>query len=247
MGVIITDGSAASSGTGGNYLTVVELKAAKDTKGETISVGDYTDAELDEMIDRYEELVEMWTNDRFYSFTATYVFDGTGHRYQFFPPSVPYKLLTVTSVKDVDFDGTELTSYTESSDFVNHSHFLELNVQVDFRRIIGTKGVWPLGQQNVQVVGTWGHASTPKPIKELVKRLCMEEISPGSSGWVAGGIRLQEWDDYKVEYANYNLGDKTITGWVQADKIVEKYLNRSAFLAGMYIAGGEFHNCTLLG
>lgn len=224
----------------GNYLTLSELKAAKDYQGNTIDTSSYTDDELNAMIDEAEELVESICNDKFYSFTSTEYFDGSGNSYLFFPPTVMYNLLSVTSVKNVDFDLTTITTYDESDDFKNWGHYLEINADSsDVRRMTGSTGVWPAGEHNIEVIGTWGWSSTPKNISKAVKLLCMEEIQAGSTGMYPIRIRRKEWEDYTVEFQTRKDDEDSVTGWPKVDRLLSYYINRADFLTMGVFSGKD--------
>lgn len=211
-----------------NYLTVAALQASKDKDGTVIDTSSYTDAELLTKIQEIEEMVERITNDRFYSFDATYYFDGNGKTMLFFAPEVPYKLLSVTSVKDIDVDGDVIETMTENDDYVAYGHNLEVVLawpEDSPRRGTFRGGIWPKGQNNIQVVGSWGWSSTPKEIIRAVTLLCQERVVPGSTGMKKTGIESIAWDDYSVKMGSAAPDSGVLTGFDEVDRILERYMN----------------------
>lgn len=219
----------------GNYLTVAQFQAAKDKNGDTIDTSSYTDAELEVIISEAEELIERICHDQFYSSTDTYYFDGSGTNYLFMAPQVMYALLTPTTVTDVDFEDDLVTTYDLDEDYKNWGHFLEINADsTDVRRMVGSTGVWPVGEHNIKVVGTWGHTTTPVNITKATRLLCMEEVVPESTGMLGAGIRRKEWQDFEVEFADVDESVQ-MTGWDKVDRILGFFINHADLLTfGIY-------------
>jgi hypothetical protein len=141
------------------YVDVAHLKAMK-VDGVTIDLSDYSDNEIGDKIDVAEEIVDRITGDLFNGVLKTEALDGSGLSRQFFIPEVIRKLLEITTVKDLDLDGTILQTYVENTDFKRYDYYLESNLSVDqnVRRVVGSGGMWPRGQKNIEIVGYWGYA-----------------------------------------------------------------------------------------
>ena len=101
----------------GNYATVSDVQAFK-IDGSVIDLTSYTNDEIEAEIGFAENLIEEICEDVFYSKTQTLTFDGTGNVKLFFFPKVKIRLLTVTSLKELDLDGTTvLDTFDENIDF----------------------------------------------------------------------------------------------------------------------------------
>lgn len=212
----------------GNYIDTEYLNCYKLPGGIAPDLSAYTETEINSLITKYEELVETYTNDIFYSKTATYYFDGSGKYFLYFWPTVSYKLITITSVQDVNEDDSQvIQTYVENTDFKKYTYHIELFEYFDSVRTSIFRGDgWPRGQKNIKVVGTWGLATTPTEIKEAVALLVLKEIDPqGVNLTSMNGIKRAEWDDFEIEFTTYS-GNTNInsTGYLEIDRILNKYI-----------------------
>jgi hypothetical protein len=214
----------------GNYATASDVTSYK-IDGSTVDLSAYTTAEIDTVITRTEEYIEYVTNDVFYSKTATFKFDGNGQNKLFFVPVTPLKLLTITSVKDLDFDGsTVIQTFVENTDYKKYDFFIETHRRYpnnDVRRGIGRGGNWPRGQKNIEVVGTWGHSATPEDIKWCTTVLTIERLKPGTSKLTSRDVKQVNWSDYTVTFAGTS-DEGNLTGFIDVDRILSKYVNVSS-------------------
>lgn len=219
-----------------NYTTVNDVKAYKVNGVVALASGLYTDNEIQDAIDLTESLIEKITGDVFYSLTATYLFDGSGEITQYFPPDIPYKLLTVSTVKELDFDQTTvLHTYTENYDYVRYAHFLQTSIAYPDdrpRRVFGRGGVFPKGQKNIQVAGTWGYSTTPLPITEATILLTLERLMPGSTKMNRRDAQTVQWDDFRITFRGTGL-DTRLTGFTEIDRLLEGYINYSGLFLGV--------------
>lgn len=214
----------------GNYVTVAEVKTFKYNGTNVVPAGCYSDAELENEIALAEAMIERITNDIFYSKTETNTFDGNGKYALFFAPRIPYKLLTVTSCKDIDINGQVLETFVENDDFVKYPHYLQTAVWESGdrpRRGIFRGGKWPTGQKNIVVAGTWGASTTPIEIKRAALLLTLQALKPGSVGLTTRDIVQASWPDFTVSFrqAGYAAGDQT--GFAEIDRILSRYVNYS--------------------
>jgi len=206
------------------------MKALK-INGDLIDFCDYTDAEIDDEISVAEALIERITGDIFYNKAATLSFDGNGLTRLFFLPEHPYKLLTIVSVKDFDVDGTTLLdTYVEGTDFVVYDYYLETALSFSGespRRRFGTGGVWPKGQKNIAIEGTWGVTSVPAAIKKVAKLLTAESLIKGITSLQAGDAQEIEWEDFTVKFKGGTGSDDhgRATGFYELDRILVNYIN----------------------
>lgn len=213
----------------GNYASVSEVQGFK-IDGVTTDLTAYSSAEIEAEISFAETLIEEICEDVFYSKSATHTFDGTGNVKLFFMPKVKYRLLTATSVKELDLDGTTvLDTFTENVDFKLYPFYVETSRYVEGdspRRRFGTGGVWPTGQNNIQIVGTWGHSAVPAEIKRATILLALERLKPGSTNQTPGDVRSIGWDDFRVSFkASGASNTYSETGLNEVDRILRRYLN----------------------
>ncbi len=213
----------------GNYAANADVTGFK-IDGSTIDLTQYTSGEITTEIAFAEELIEEICEDIFYSKTETNTFDGTGNVKLFFMPKVKYRLLTVTSVRELDLDGTTvLDTLTENVDFKLYPFYVETSRYVEGdspRRRFGTGGVWPTGQNNIQIAGTWGHPAVPAEIKRATILLALERLKPGSTNQTPGDVRSIGWDDFRVSFkASGASNTYSETGLNEVDRILRRYLN----------------------
>jgi len=188
-----------------------------------------TDADIQEAIDIATEIVDWFTNDRFCEFEATYTFDGNCRCFLQFNPKVPYRLVTVDSVTDLS-DNSAITGYE------NTGFGLDLCCGTGECNC-APLDKWPKGCNNIQVVGTWGHADTPARVRKALKLLILRELSSGSGascgaacggGPVPGNVKIIDWGDYKVTYQDTNSTEELLgvsTGDIRIDRLLKPYIN----------------------
>jgi len=214
----------------GNYTTTAAVRAFK-INGAVVDLSAYTNDEIDAEITLAEAAIEAICGDIFYTKAETNLFDGNGLSTLFFQPDPPYPLLSITTCKNLDIDGTTvLDTYVEGDDYVAYDYY----IQVAFgwsddspRRRIGRGGVWPRGQQNIQIVGTWGRASTPAEITRAAILMVLERLKPGSTKMILAGVQKVTWDDFAIEYdAGFKFGQQT--GIPLVDQMLSRYLNFSS-------------------
>ena len=208
----------------GNYIDYEYLTCYKLPGGITADLSAYTEDEVDNLITKYEKLVEVYTNDIFYAKSETNYFDGSGKYYLYLFPVVAYKILTITSVQDMQDDGTTVyKSYTENVDYKKYPHHLELFNSFETRRQSVIRGDgWPKGQLNIKIVATWGTATTPDEIKDVVAQLVLKEVEPQSVNLTnINGVQRVQWDDFEIEFTHQ--AGKNSTGYVEIDRILNRY------------------------
>ena len=158
-----------------DYLALATLKAelgiaSSDTTEDTLLASFLTRAAR--AIDRFCQVDEgAWAAQ-----TLTKVYDWWGHS----RPPAPGggsvltidPLLTVTTLKtDDDGDGVYETTWTAGTDYLLYPNNDVAKTSVQINRSTG-RYAFPTGQQTIQIVGSWGLATTaPAPIVEAVALL----------------------------------------------------------------------------
>ena len=216
----------------GNYASVAEVKAFK-VDGAVIDVSEYTDDEITAAIERTEEYINYVCSDIFYEKTETILFDGNGQHKLFFITTSPYKLLEITTCKEVDIDGsTVLDTFTEGTDFIMYDYYIETARHYPSdspRRGFTRGGKWPRGQKNIQIVGKWGRASVPKDIKYVTILLTLERLKPGCTKQTARDVKQVVWSDFTVTFTGKS-DSANLTGFIEVDRILEKYINTAPMM-----------------
>jgi hypothetical protein len=220
-----------------NYLTVTELKASVGIGGDPIDFTSFTDGQLQEIIDTYEQMVENITGDIFYSKNETIFFDGEGKQTLFFTRKTPYKCLSITSVQEVEDDNESnvLTTYVEGVDYKKREHAISLlRDNWESARKSLFRGEWfPEGERNIKVVATWGNTSCPLEIKKAVRLLCLTDIAPGDVGLNKADLSRASWDDFSVSFRGVDSVSKkfeSLTGYLDIDRILKRYINYSTLM-----------------
>lgn len=217
-----------------HYTNFAQLKAYKGPGGCTLNTDNYSDADLTGIIDLMEAIVESVTGDKFNLETETNLFDGTGSWVLFFAPRIKYRLLTVTSVTEIEEDGTVIDTLVENDDFVAREYWLEALGRSESRiRTRLFKGIkWARGVNNFSVTGTWGRATTPLEITEAVKLLAAEKIQPGFTRMVNVDILQKLWSDYQVMFKDTTSSDNLgkLTGFKEVDRLLEPHINYSCMM-----------------
>ena len=224
----------------GNYVIAADLDAYK-VNGSVIDLTGLNNDDKNAAIALAEAIVESVTDNIFYEQTTTRVFDGSGRDCLYLPPTCPYPIVALTSVTEVDVDGsTVLHTWTEGKDFKVYSHHLELIRSTTFGRArlaVINGGVWPQGQRNIKIAGTWGSAAVPVEITEAVKLLALERLKPGSTQMSPRDIKQHAWPDLSVTFRGGDGAGKD-TGFLEVDRLLLPHVNRARLLIGSAVPNG---------
>jgi len=213
-----------------NYITVAQVKAYK-VNGVAVTLTDYSDAEIEARILLVEERIEAYTRKKFYTETGYKLFDGNGLTQLHFGKRTNLQLLTISSLEELDDEGTSVYTY-ENEDYDAFPYHLVLLQPYDSRRIrvgsaIDFGSGWPKGTNNIKVTGTWGETSTPLAVKEAAALLSLESLIKGSSGLVNSSTVRQKWEDYEVVHgstAGTGATPGNSTGFDYVDRLLEPYM-----------------------
>jgi len=225
-----------------NFLTVSGLKAFRPS-GSTAALDftNWSDNELQTILDEVEEIFEKATQNKFHSLSDTVYVSGEDQSFLFLPQhaSYSYPIISVTSVEEVDLNGTVLTTYTEGTDFKINGHYLYTDVGFpdSVRASVAKNSFWPRGHRNIKVVGTFGMSSTPAVVSRAGYTLAViNSLGLSESGLLKSSDLVKDkekWDDYEVEYQTEGAAVRTsgavpnITGYVEIDRILGRYVNMS--------------------
>jgi len=228
----------------GNYAVKADLEAFV-VNGSVVDLSAYGDDQINDSIDLAEEVIEKFTDDIFYELETTYKFDGKTRTELYFSPKVSYRLLSITSVKEIDTDGTTvLQTYTEGVDFIRRPFVLEAT-KGDAHRprtLVGAGGVWPRGQNNIHIEGTWGHSEIPAAIKRATILLALEDLSPGSTNLQNYDIKQRSWPDLAVTFKGFGQNPHEMgntTGFPTVDRMLRHHINEIRLMVGNALPDGK--------
>lgn len=198
--------------TWGNYITKTDLTNAG------VALGSHSDAEVLEMIQRAEALVEQHTKKVFYAATATKYFDGNGQRVLLFIQRTTSPLISITGntvyIIDPTMSDEVIDSAVLNTDFFlsPEGDYLELcsESEVDPRSPL-SRGTWPRGTRNIKITGSWGIASVPPGIKRAAVLLVAHEVDPNYAGLLTA--QETEWSgDVRTRHVTTAERKAVLTG-----------------------------------
>ena len=210
----------------GNYITEAQVRGF-EVAGDCVVPASVSDAAIAAAIVLAEAMVESICNDIFYVKTETNKFDGNGKMTLFFFPEVPYRCIAVTSCLDYDIDGTLQETFVEGTDFVRYDHYLETSrawAGDRPRRGVFRGGVWPLGQDNIWVEGTWGRSTVPPEITRACLLLAVEDVYPGATKMAPADVSQAVWPDFTVTFRGGESVGKQ-TGFAKVDRLLSRHIN----------------------
>ena len=225
----------------GNYISVEEMRAFK-IDGNIVDLTSYDSIEIETDIGLAESIIEGITGDVFNQRSETNLFDGNGLVRLFFYPIIPYRLLSVTSVKEFDIDSvTVIETFVENDNFKTFDHYLETTFKfADHRARIrsGFSGgiAWPLGQRNIAIEGIWGRNIVPPEIKRAVLLLALERLVPGSTNMTGVDVTQAVWPDFTLTFRIGQIHGQT-TGFGEVDRLLEGQIN----YVSMFLTTPDFH------
>tara|TARA_A100000172_G_C3043042_1_gene111257 strand:- start:2866 stop:3573 length:708 start_codon:yes stop_codon:yes gene_type:complete len=213
----------------GNYAVNADVTGHK-INGKTIDLSQFTSSEITAEIAIVEEIIEGICEDIFHAKTETLYFNGNGRTKIFFFPKTKTRLISVTSVKELDLDGsTVLDTFVANDDYKAYPFYLETSRSFSGdspRRRFGSGGVWPKGQNNIQIVASWGHATTPADIKRATILLTLESLKPGSTQQTPSNIMQTGWNDFQITFkTGGNVVGGHNTGFVEIDRMLMRHYN----------------------
>jgi hypothetical protein len=231
----------------GNYTNATDLRLFRIPKSTAApDFTNWTDDELNAVIDDVEQFIEKTLCDFFYQKSAQTIYaDGTKGSRIHLPQDAryPHKIISITSVDEVDFDRTTvIESYTEGSDYVvDGDYILQADISQPTRNRFrtGRLQLWPQGKRNIRIVGDFGLATVPLNIIKAVSWLSivntLGETKAGFSGsFGEGGASEEHWEDYRVKRGAYSdvirkkIKDvPNITGYTEIDLLLKDFVNYS--------------------
>lgn len=158
-------------------------------------------SQITEWINAVTAFIEKYTGKVFEQVAATTkYFDGNGKRSLIL--SHEDDLISVTSLKVLNEDGTEIASLTEGADKDYLLYPLNSTPKSEIRMTTYCSvGGFYKGNKTISITGTWGNsASVPADVKLAATMMLAEIIRPGKDGG-NGKITSLSLGDYQVAYA----------------------------------------------
>lgn len=228
---------------GGDSFTILSgvdttTPAAAQRYGTAVRVNELvtttkTTTQIETILDETTEFIERVVNDVFRSMPMTLEINGTGNLNLYLTKNgflgTDLKALTVTSItrRDRFTDAFSVGTVVDTEIYQPLEHLVRI-------RSLASDAGWIWGHRNYQVVGTFGWASTPRPIHEASSLLAAERIQPGRLQEL-GAKKREDWADYEYESAQgeVNVNFATLTGYGIVDRILSRYLGGPIRISSM--------------
>lgn len=191
----------------------------------TLDIGSgSSEIERQEVIDRAEQMIEEITRDYFYSKSFVLYFDGNGKDKLFL--GLTPDILTVTEIK---ISGVVLTTawwtYDKNSVYLDPEattgdEYAELLLRLKYERKL-----FPRGNSNIKITGTYGWTSCPVAIKRAAIILCRYENDETLY------TKYDDLESDKLGDMTQNRGSKKfLTGVHEADRLIRNYIRKKPVL-----------------
>jgi len=196
------------------------------TKGDALNflqteTNAYIDAGFATWLSAIETFIEKFTGKEFEQVVAdTRYFDGNGKRVLLMEDD----LISVTSLKVLNLDGTTLTSLTEgdSSDYRLYPYNTTPKYEIRLTSSASV-GAFYSGSKRIEIIGTFGNsASVPADIK-MAAIIMVGAIIKAGKGKSDGDIKSTQLGDYKVDYQAVSGDMKSIAQESGAMAILSNY------------------------
>lgn len=175
-----------------------------------------------------EELVEKILHRPFYSKVLDFRMNGNGKNRIFPPLHAPLLMVTGLYVCEVELDPCWYS-------WDNHSIFLDMCKACPSSGGLGDayllltteapEGYFPRGHNNVRIVGTYGSATVPTPLKQAIVWL-IDTMNDGSFA-LKGGFKSETIGRYSYTAgATGYIKEGVYTGITAVDKILRQYMRQ---------------------
>lgn len=218
------------------YITITDVRDADPTEQD---YPDWTDDQITEMIDRWEDFVDFHTGQFFNEQALTLKLDGEGGRMLHL--SIPIIDLTKLQINDSGQD-EDITSDViiyngrgfPSDDRRNPKIALTAGKRSIFAGSVNPRRIFLRGYRNQLMEGTFGFVepdgSTPLRIQRAILRLVVMEIERGGldpEPTPPGYIVKEVTDGHSITYGTQGGGDvaetASLTGDNKIDQVIADY------------------------
>ena len=220
-----------------SYITIQNVRDS-DPTGDDYS--DYTDAEIQAMIDKWQSFIETQTGNFFEIRNLTLNIDGTGGRILHLPtPIIDLQQLQINK-SGQDEDLTTIIVYNGRGQPQDDRKNPKIALDPDYgdrassiysvNHYRDCKRIFRKGYRNQLVKGNFGYVesddSTPIRIQDALLRLVQREINYGPDGVISPGITDKEvTDGHSISYATKfgSVYTERITGDPVIDRTILDY------------------------
>ena len=214
------------------YIDIATVRVA-DPTGD--GYPDWEDAQIGDMIDRWQEFIETHTGQFFEERELTLLLDGQGGRILHLPiPIIELQQLQVNN-SGVDELLADVVVYNARGfprdDRLNPKIVIKIDRTSIFSGVNGERKFWR-GYQNQLVKGKFGYTetdgTTPLRIRRALLRLVVMEIERGDDLGAAtrpGMIVKETTDGHSISYGGTGGGGDTasLTGDAEVDQTIADY------------------------
>lgn len=186
---------------------------------------EYETIQKKQLVSDKEEEIERITKDFFYTKAFDLKLDGNGKDRIFLQLFKDILSVSALYVYGIEIDSTLYT-------FDAHSVFLDTTTVIGswvewriLKKELETEVLFPAGDRNVRIVGTYGWSSCPRDIRSCAKILIEDGFDESLyDHWRAGSFSIG--GDY-----SYTNPSRVYTGIMKADRILERYRRKRPLLA----------------
>jgi hypothetical protein len=135
---------------------------------------------------------------------------------------LPRRLITLKAVR-IYVNATQYTDYTPENFIVNKRDITwktwEADPSIRMTAILGSSGVFPVTAGSCSVIGIWGYAEVPAPVKYLQGRLIQKVVRENTMADKTGSESIGDYSYSKVSM------QMMITNDPELDMIIKRYQN----------------------
>lgn len=184
------------------------------TESDISNWGTHTDDDKQKIINQAEELIEKITNVKFYQDDLDLLLDGNGKNRIFTGLKSPLLSISSITIWSDNLD-SDIYSFDNFSIFLDPSSILNVEVKHLLKQY---SSIFPIGENNIRVIGTYGYGTPPENIKKCSVILVERSIDSSLYTHVMEGSEMQG----SYSYSKRNV----LTGIVEVDEILKYYVSK---------------------
>ena len=185
---------------------------------DVLNWGSETEDQKIKIIAQAEELIEKITGIKFYQDNLDYLLDGNGKNRIFTGLKSPLLSISSITIFSENLDSAIYT-FDDYSIFLDPSSVLNVEVKHLLREY---SSIFPRGENNVHVIGTYGYAVAPENIQKCAIMLSERSVDGSLYTHVIEGSESIGSYSYTRK--------KVLTGIVEVDEILRHYISKTVVL-----------------
>lgn len=188
-----------------------------------IATNSYIDSGFATWLSAIETYIEKFTGKEFEQVEdATRYYDGNGKRILLLDDDI----ISITSLKVLNLDGTTLASLTEGDDDDYRLYPYNTTPKYEVRLTASSSvGAFYSGSKRIEIIGTFGNSATVPDDIKMACIIMVGAIIKVGSGQSTGDIKSTQLGDYKVDYQAVSADMKSIARESGAMDILSNYRN----------------------